>query len=101
MLLKELSAFPITPSDAEGRVDIAALRMLVGRLRAASVGSIGLLGSTGTYAYLSRSERRRAVDGRLKKPAGPRLWSGSAPCAPMKRYDWSRRPKATPRKHDG
>ncbi len=52
MLLQGLSAFPITPSNAEGGVDIAALRMLVGRLCAAKVHSIGLLGSTGTYAYL-------------------------------------------------
>ncbi|MCJ2142274.1 dihydrodipicolinate synthase family protein [Methylobacterium sp. E-066] len=56
-----LSAFPITPSDAEGRVDEAGLRRLLERLADAKVDSIGLLGSTGTYAYLSREERRRAV----------------------------------------
>jgi 4-hydroxy-tetrahydrodipicolinate synthase len=57
---KGLSAFPITPSDSEGRVDVAGLRKLVARLAVAKVNSMGLLGSTGTYAYLSRSERRRA-----------------------------------------
>ena len=62
MLLKGLSAFPITPADAEGRVDVHALRKLVASLCAANVNSIGLLGSTGTYAYLSRSERRRALE---------------------------------------
>lgn len=67
MFLKGLSAFPITPSDAEGRVDIDALRTLVSRLCAAKVDSIGLLGSTGTYAYLSRAERRRALDAALKE----------------------------------
>ncbi|MCJ2060873.1 dihydrodipicolinate synthase family protein [Methylobacterium sp. J-048] len=56
-----LSAFPITPSDAEGRVDAEGLRRLLERLASAGVDSIGLLGSTGTYAYLSREERRRAV----------------------------------------
>ena len=56
-----LSAFPITPSDAEGRVDETGLRRLLERLAEAQVDSIGLLGSTGTYAYLSRDERRRAV----------------------------------------
>jgi 4-hydroxy-tetrahydrodipicolinate synthase len=56
-----LSAFPITPSDADGRVDADALRRLLEPLAAAGVDSIGLLGSTGTYAYLSRDERRRAV----------------------------------------
>lgn len=57
-----LSAFPITPSDADGRVDGAALRRLLEPLAAAGVNSIGLLRSTGTYAYLSRDERRRAVE---------------------------------------
>lgn len=70
MLLKGLSAFPITPADAEGRVDANALRKLVAALCAAKVHSIGLLGSTGTYAYLSRSERRRALDAALRE-AGP------------------------------
>ena len=56
-----LSAFPITPSDADGRVDADALRRLLEPLAAARVDSIGLLGSTGSYAYLSRDERRRAV----------------------------------------
>ena len=59
--LTGLSAFPITPSDA-GRVDVSGLRLLLSRLTAATVDSIGLLGSTGSYAYLSREERRRAVE---------------------------------------
>ena len=66
MLLKGLSAFPITPANAEGQVDVDALRKLVASLCAAKVNSIGLLGSTGTYAYLSRSERRRALDAALQ-----------------------------------
>ena len=70
MLLKGLSAFPITPSDAEGRVDAASLRKLVASICAAKVDSIGLLGSTGTYAYLSRHERRRALDAALEEVAG-------------------------------
>ena len=57
-----LSAFPITPSDADGRVEADALRRLLEPLAAAGVDSIGLLGSTGTYAYLSPDERRRAVE---------------------------------------
>jgi 4-hydroxy-tetrahydrodipicolinate synthase len=70
MLLKGLSAFPITPSDAEGRVDVAAVRKLASRLSAAEVDSIGLLGSTGTYAYLTRSERRRALEAALDEVGG-------------------------------
>jgi 4-hydroxy-tetrahydrodipicolinate synthase len=57
-----LSAFPITPADPHGHVDTDALVRLVQRLAAAEVDSIGLLGSTGTYAYLPRAERRRAVE---------------------------------------
>ncbi len=63
--LKGLSAFPITPSDADGRVDLAALGRLIAPLSAAKVESIGLLGSTGTYAYLTRDERRRALEAAL------------------------------------
>jgi 4-hydroxy-tetrahydrodipicolinate synthase len=70
MLLRGLSAFPITPADKGGRVDVGALRKLVTPLCAAKVHSIGLLGSTGTYAYLSRSERRRALDAALEEVSG-------------------------------
>ncbi|TIR02389.1 MAG: hypothetical protein E5X37_34310 [Mesorhizobium sp.] len=47
-----MSAFPITPADRSGRVDVDALRKLVSRLIAAEVDSIGLLGSTGIYMSL-------------------------------------------------
>jgi 4-hydroxy-tetrahydrodipicolinate synthase len=60
--LTGLSAFPITPMDADGRVDAAALGRLLAPLVEAGVDSIGLLGSTGSYPFLTRSERRRAVD---------------------------------------
>lgn len=56
-----LSAFPITPADARGIVDTDGVMRLVARLANAKVDSIGLLGSTGTYAYLTRAERRRAI----------------------------------------
>jgi len=64
-LFSGLSAFPITPADRHGRVDVSALGALLARLTDAKVDSIGLLGSTGTYAYLSREERRRAIDAAL------------------------------------
>ncbi|RVU18664.1 dihydrodipicolinate synthase family protein [Methylobacterium oryzihabitans] len=57
-----LSAFLITPTDEGGRVDTHALATLLRRLEEAGVDSIGLLGSTGTYAYLTRVERRRAIE---------------------------------------
>jgi 4-hydroxy-tetrahydrodipicolinate synthase len=56
-----LSAFPLTPADENGHVDVEALARLIERLDAAQVVSIGLLGSTGSYAYLSREQRRRTV----------------------------------------
>lgn len=55
-LFTGLSAFPLTPADADGVVDTDALGILVDRLATAGVDSIGLLGSTGGYAYLDRAE---------------------------------------------
>ncbi len=69
-LFHGLSAFPITPADPEGRVDVAALRGLIRRLVKAEVDSVGLLGSTGGYAYLSRDERRRAIDAAVAESTG-------------------------------
>jgi 4-hydroxy-tetrahydrodipicolinate synthase len=69
-ILKGLSAFPITPSDREGRVDTAALRKLLTPLIKAEVDSIGLLGSTGSYPYLSRAERRRALEVAIGEAGG-------------------------------
>ena len=65
-----VSAFPITPTAPDGTVDVAGLRVLLARLRAAKVDSIGLLGSTGSYPYLSRAERRRAIDAAVEATQG-------------------------------
>ena len=65
-----LSAFPITPADEQGRVDAGALRTLLRRLADAKVDSIGLLGSTGSYPYLSRSERRTAIEAAVDQVGG-------------------------------
>jgi 4-hydroxy-tetrahydrodipicolinate synthase len=65
-----LSAFPITPADEHGVVDTAALRALIARLTAAGVDSIGLLGSTGTYPFFSRVERRRAIEAAVDATGG-------------------------------
>ena len=53
-----LSAFPLTPF-AEGKPDEAAFLRLLRRLTEAKVDSLGVLGSTGSYAYLTRTQRRR------------------------------------------
>ncbi|RSS67062.1 dihydrodipicolinate synthase family protein [Streptomyces sp. WAC06273] len=56
-----LSAFPLTPVPGNGDVDEKAYAALVERLAAAGVDSIGALGSTGSYAYLTREERARVA----------------------------------------
>lgn len=61
-LFRGLSAFPLTPTDAAGHVQVEALCRLLERIAAARADSVGLLGSTGAYAYLTRAERARAVE---------------------------------------
>jgi len=65
-----LSAFPITPADEHGHVDTDALRRLLKRLTDAKVNSVGLLGSTGSYPYLTRLERRRAIEAAVDEIGG-------------------------------
>ncbi|MGW1209821.1 dihydrodipicolinate synthase family protein [Streptomyces sp. NPDC002499] len=55
-----LSAFPLTPVTEDG-IEEDSFAALVARLAAAGVDSIGALGSTGSYAYLTREERARAL----------------------------------------
>ena len=55
-----LSAFPLTPMTDDG-VDERAFAKLIERLAVSSVDSIGALGSTGSYAYLTREERSRVA----------------------------------------
>lgn len=65
-LFSGLSAFSITPADASGQVDTTTLQRLLERIAHAGVDTIGLLGSTGGYAFLSRAERRRAVEAAME-----------------------------------
>lgn len=51
----------MTPLTEDG-IDQASLVRLVGRITDAGVRSIGVLGSTGIYPYLSRDERREALE---------------------------------------
>lgn len=59
-MFKGLSAFPLTPID-ENKVDETGFIRLLSRLVNARVDSIGALGSTGSYAYLTRSERAKVA----------------------------------------
>jgi 4-hydroxy-tetrahydrodipicolinate synthase len=56
-----LSAFPLTPTDERGCLKPDILLRHLDRIQSAGVDSIGLLGSTGSYAYLSHEERKRTV----------------------------------------
>ena len=53
-IFQGLSAFPITPADASGSIDTTVLARLLMRIAEAGADSIGLLGSTGAYAFLTR-----------------------------------------------
>lgn len=60
-LFSGLSAFPLTPTDNHGRLMPDLMAQHLERLSLAGVDSVGLLGSTGSYAYLSPEERKRTV----------------------------------------
>jgi len=59
-MFQGLSAFPLTPVNNE-EIDEASFERLLLRLVDARVDSIGVLGSTGNYMYLSQAERSRVV----------------------------------------
>ncbi|WP_405753619.1 dihydrodipicolinate synthase family protein [Streptomyces sp. NBC_01411] len=59
-MFRGLSAFPLTPTTESG-IGEHAFGTLVARLAAAGVDSIGALGSTGGYAYLTREQRARVA----------------------------------------
>ena len=64
-----LSAFPLTPLR-DDRVDEHAYAGIVERLARAGIDSIGALGSTGSYAYLDRAERRRVAELTVRHAGG-------------------------------
>lgn len=64
-----LSAFPLTPLD-DDRFDERAHAGLITRLVEAGVDSICALGSTGSYAYLDRDERRRVARATVRSAEG-------------------------------
>lgn len=61
-IFKGLSAFPLTPIDAAGNLIEDALNTFLTRIHAAGADLIGLLGSTGGYAFLTREQRRHTVE---------------------------------------
>ncbi len=69
-IFKGLSAFPLTPIDAAGNLIEDALNAFLTRIHDAGADSIGLLGSTGGYAFLTREQRRHTVRTAVKYIGG-------------------------------
>ena len=69
-LFTGLSAFPLTPAEDEGQLKPELLQRFLERIVAAGVDSIGLLGSTGGYAYLTPEERKRTLRAAVECVAG-------------------------------
>ncbi|MEM9732207.1 MAG: dihydrodipicolinate synthase family protein [Pseudomonadota bacterium] len=59
--LINLSAFIVTPTDETGIVNTDHLARLVAHAAQPGIASIGVLGSTGSYIYLSADQRARAL----------------------------------------
>lgn len=69
-VMRGLSAFPITPCTPDGEPIAEDLTRILRRLTRAGVDSIGLLGSTGSYAYLSLPQRQRVLEIALNAAGG-------------------------------
>ncbi|MFG6562196.1 dihydrodipicolinate synthase family protein [Sulfitobacter sp. 1A15299] len=69
-LFTGLSAFPLTPTDDEGQLNSELLHRFLERIVAAGADSIGLLGSTGGYAYLTPEARKRVLRAAVDCVAG-------------------------------
>ncbi|BFO08920.1 hypothetical protein GGER_14300 [Serratia rubidaea] len=63
-----LSAFPLTPVTAAG-IDEQGLVNILARLTEAGVDSLGVLGSTGSFAYLTRAQKNASLNWRRSTPA--------------------------------
>ncbi|MFK7857162.1 MAG: dihydrodipicolinate synthase family protein [Granulosicoccus sp.] len=74
--LSGLSAFTLTPFSSTGVVDVDHLQKLVARLAATDIDSIGVLGSTGSYMYLSRAQRARAIKAAVEASADIPILAG-------------------------
>ncbi|MDF9843713.1 MULTISPECIES: dihydrodipicolinate synthase family protein [unclassified Paenibacillus] len=59
-MFQGLSAFPLTPLDETG-INEKEFIPLIERLGSAGVDSVGVLGSTGNYAYLTRAQREQVL----------------------------------------
>ncbi|WP_414615903.1 dihydrodipicolinate synthase family protein [Stenotrophomonas geniculata] len=70
-----LSAFPLTLLSEAG-IDFRAFAHLIERLADSGVDSMGVLGSTGSYAYLEKPERKRVLREALAHAGGVPVIAG-------------------------
>ena len=68
--LKGIVAYPITPFDAAGNVDISLFKQLTDRLVTSGSHAIAPLGSTGVLPYLNDDEKEAVVEATLEIVAG-------------------------------
>lgn len=61
MTFTGLVAYPITPFRQGGRLDLDSLERYVGRLTRSGVDGVVVLGSSGSFAYLTGAERAEVV----------------------------------------
>jgi 4-hydroxy-tetrahydrodipicolinate synthase len=65
-----LSVFAITPSNADGLVEAKDFSRIIERICTSKADSIGVLGSTGGFAYLDQAQRCRALEIAVQTSAG-------------------------------
>ncbi|MDR6806634.1 4-hydroxy-tetrahydrodipicolinate synthase [Dyadobacter sp. BE34] len=68
--LRGVIAYPITPFDAEEKVDIGLFKKLTGRLVTSGSHAIAPLGSTGVLPYLNDQEKEAVVEATVEVVAG-------------------------------
>ncbi|MHA7262338.1 dihydrodipicolinate synthase family protein [Arthrobacter sp. TMN-37] len=70
MTFTGLVAYPITPFTADGEVNAAELAALVSSLAISGVDTIAVLGSSGSFAFLSQSERESVARTAVEAASG-------------------------------
>lgn len=68
---KGVIGFPVTPMDANGEhVQMDAFRQVLRHMISGGVHGLGILGSTGEYAYLTDHERRLVIETSVEEAQG-------------------------------
>jgi len=70
ILFKGIIAYPITPFDEKGKVNIPLFKKLVDRLVTAGTHGIAPLGSTGVLPYLTDEEKEAVTEATVQQVAG-------------------------------